>query len=229
MILIADTHAGNEGDQNEFFHMLEKIEGTNETVIFLGDVFDLWIAIKRYETDEHRHFLQWCETQKELRTIGLIEGNHEFFVTKTHRNSFSWISDTTHIQGDLLFAHGDLVNTEDVKYLRFREQIRNKYTEFIARTLPFGPSISHLIKRKSKNTNKHYRSVFPEKAIKAFTDRQAESGIKDLFLGHFHSAYSTIESSGCTAHMIPGWFIKGEVARISEDSHTVDILHWRDI
>ena len=39
MILIADTHAGNEGDLGEFFTMLEALERVDDDLVFLGDVF----------------------------------------------------------------------------------------------------------------------------------------------------------------------------------------------
>ena len=74
MILIADTHAGNEGDVDEFFQMLHALEKTDEPIVFLGDIFDLWIGIKRYEDDEHRRFINWCTEQKSKRSVhpGLV-------------------------------------------------------------------------------------------------------------------------------------------------------------
>ena len=57
MILIADAHTG-KANVGAFFEMLEAIADTGETVVFLGDIFDLWIGLPRYETDQHRRFLE---------------------------------------------------------------------------------------------------------------------------------------------------------------------------
>ena len=33
------------------------IENTEQDLIFLGDIFDLWVALPRYETDIHNNFI----------------------------------------------------------------------------------------------------------------------------------------------------------------------------
>ena len=62
MIIIADAHVDDAGGHKaDFFQMLRAIEKTNHDVIFLGDIFDLWIALPRYEKDCHKAFLAWCQ------------------------------------------------------------------------------------------------------------------------------------------------------------------------
>ena len=43
------------------------------------NIFDLWIALPRYEDEIHTKFIDWCRKQKHIRTIGYLEGNHEFY------------------------------------------------------------------------------------------------------------------------------------------------------
>jgi UDP-2,3-diacylglucosamine hydrolase len=224
MILIADTHAGKEGDLGQFFGMLETLKESTEDLVFLGDVFDLWFGLPRYEGPEHRRFMTWCSEQKTHRTIGFVEGNHEFFLTGYRNDCFSWCTDTRKRIGDLVFAHGDLVNDNDVNYQRFRARIRTSGIRRLIRILPFGPSIVQLVKRRAKQTNKEFRNVFPEKELKAYAAGLGKDGVKHAFIGHFHTPYQTIEAEGCTVHCIPGWYVNGEVARFDEERGTVDIV-----
>lgn len=89
MIIIADTHLSpTKGNIPEFFQMLDTFKKNNEDLVFLGDIFDLWIALPRYESDFHRKFLAWCREQRNHRIIGFIEGNHEFFVAEERKSLF---------------------------------------------------------------------------------------------------------------------------------------------
>lgn len=229
MILIADTHAGAEGSPEEFFEMLEFLALNEEPIVFLGDVFDLWIGLRRYETETHARFLSWCKSQLPHRSIGLIEGNHEFYISEQHPECFSWVTDTEHQENDILFSHGDLVNTDDTSYIRFRRLMRNSFTKWFAALLPFGPYFSHIIKRKSKDVNHEFRGVFPEDAMQAYVKSLAKRDIAHAFLGHFHSDYQAIPADGCTVHMIPGWFVRGEVARFESNSGRIEVGYWRDL
>ena len=81
MIIVSDAHINkSRGNHSEFFKMLAAIEKTEHDLIFLGDIFDLWIALPRYEEDIHVNFIAWSREQKDSRTIGFLEGNHEFYV-----------------------------------------------------------------------------------------------------------------------------------------------------
>ncbi len=229
MILIADTHAGNEGDLDRFFDMLTVLENSTEDLVFLGDVFDLWIGLDRYEDEEHRRFVEWCTTQTTRRDVGFVEGNHEFFITGLRDSCFTWCTDQVKRVGDLAFAHGDLVNVNDVKYQRFRSRGRSSGMRRFIRYLPFGPSLVHVVKRRMKKTNKAFRNVFPEAELKAFAAEQGRLGVTHAFVGHFHAAYRTIEAEGCVVHCIPGWYVDGEIARFDVESSMVTIASADDL
>ena len=123
MIIITDAHISKaEGNHAIFFKMLEFLERNNQDLIFLGDIFDLWVALPRYEEEIHRDFIAWCRKQKSRRTIGYIEGNHEYYLADERELDFTWCSmnawrrDATGV----LFVHGDQINRKDKNYLVFR-------------------------------------------------------------------------------------------------------------
>jgi hypothetical protein len=81
--MIADAHISRtQGNVEAFFEMLAALEDGPSDVVFLGDIFDLWVALPRYENEQHRMFLSWCQRQKGHRRIGFVEGNHEFFLRR---------------------------------------------------------------------------------------------------------------------------------------------------
>ena len=134
--------------------MLEAVKRTDHDLIFLGDIFDLWIALPRYEEDIHLKFIAWCLEQKKSRTIGFLEGNHEYFLADERACAFSWCSKGAWKQAEAgtLYVHGDQINGQDKLYLGFRKLTKNSITKRLLRILPFGPEIVAFIKIKSKNT-----------------------------------------------------------------------------
>ena len=119
-ILIADSHLQGGTEKTAcFFRMLDALAARKPAgIIFLGDIFELWIALDGYEIPEQKCFADWCRRHSAELEIGFIEGNHEFFVSETHADAFSWITDTRHdLNRTVRLMHGDTVNRRDWKYL----------------------------------------------------------------------------------------------------------------
>ena len=58
LIIITDAHISEtKGNHAIFFKMLEFLERNNHDLIFLGDIFELWVALPRYEEKIHREFI----------------------------------------------------------------------------------------------------------------------------------------------------------------------------
>ena len=129
MIIITDAHISkSKGNHASFFKMLESFERNSRDLIFLGDIFDLWVALPRYEEEIHREFIAWCRRQKIHRTIGYMEGNHEFYLANERASDFTWCSMDAWRRdaAGALFVHGDRINRKDKNYLAFRKLAKNK-------------------------------------------------------------------------------------------------------
>jgi UDP-2,3-diacylglucosamine pyrophosphatase LpxH len=232
MIIIADAHVDDAGgNQADFFLMLRAIEKTNHDVIFLGDIFDLWIALPRYEKDCHKAFLVWCKEQKKHRTVGFIEGNHEFFVAEEKKYYFSWCSHTAYWRDEKgnLFCHGDQINRSDKNYLRFRKFSKNKISKAIARFLPCGPYFGELLKRQLKKTNLDFRRHLPEKAIAQFAEAKFNDGVHTIYVAHFHQDYRYRDPHAKALYILPGWFQTKQVTLYETESDQICSLHWHDL
>jgi len=232
MIIIADAHVDDDrGNDADFFLMLNAFEKNDQDLIFLGDIFELWIALPRYEKDIHKNFLTWCKEQKKYRTIGFIEGNHEYFVADEKNDHFSWCSAKAMWQDNKgnLFCHGDQINRRDINYLRFRRLVKNKIAKTIARFLPFGPVISELFKNYLKKTNPEFRKHLPEDEIAAFANDRFKDGIHSIFAAHFHQRhhYRSVESRAL--YILPAWMKAEQVTFCEASSKEINSYHWQEL
>lgn len=230
MILISDAHINCEGEAtDQFFSMLNKISQTDQDVIFLGDIFELWIALPRYEQSIHLRFLEWCKQEKEKRSIGYIEGNHEFFLSENYGDCFTWSStdfrhDTAH---KILFSHGDMVNKNDLSYRRFKKATKNGLSKFLAQYMPFAPALVKYIKKKLTNKNKQ-RGYLPEEMLKEYADETFDDTITSIILGHFHREFH-YQSGINNFFAIPDWMETGKVTIYRDSPGTLKSYHWSEI
>ena len=232
MIIITDAHVSkSNGNHATFFEMLAFFEGSRQDIIFLGDIFDLWVALPRYESELHHDFILWCREQKKHRTIGFLEGNHEFYLAAKRAQAFSWCSADAWYRDDdgSLFVHGDQINRRDRSYLAFRKLLRNRVTQFIINNLPFGPNLAEPFKQVLKQTNTEFKMVFPQKAVEGFAESRFAEGADPIFMGHFHREYIYRNPDAKSLYMLPDWYSTQKVTEFDQKSKNATYRHWKQI
>lgn len=232
MFIISDAHVNETlGNHRAFFGMLRALEKTAEDIVFLGDIFDLWIALPRYERAIHRRFLSWCATQKLRRRIGFIEGNHEYFLARHKRRFFSWCTDGAFWKDGCgnIFCHGDQVNCLDRNYLWFRRTVKNNLSQTVLRMLPLGPRFVGQVRIRLKHTNPLFRRYLPKQQLEAFAQARFAEGARMVFVGHFHRAYRYRDQQGRTLHTVPCWFDNQSITRFGPDTGNVHHAEWSSL
>ena len=232
MIIITDAHVSKiKGNDASFLKMLEALEKNSQDLIFLGDIFDLWIALPRYEDDIHREFISWCREQKKHRTIGYMAGNHEFYMTNERARAFTWYSQDAWQAGKegILFVHGDQINRKDRKYLYFRILARSQIVKFIVRYLPLGPKVVEFIKEELKKTNLEFRLGLPKEEIEFFAEARFAEGADTIFVGHFHQEYTYRNRESRELHILPDWHRTQKVTVYRRNPKKITFLHWREL
>ena len=232
MIIITDAHISKSRKNHTFFFkMLESFERNSQDLVFLGDIFDLWIALPRYEEGFHRDFCAWCRRQKSRRAIGYLEGNHEYYLANERASDFTWCSmnawqrDAT----GTLFVHGDQVNRKDKNYLVFRQLVRNKISKFIISRLPLGPEIVKSVKHALKKTNTKFRMHLPEAEIEDFAQARFAEGVNVIFMGHFHQPYFYRNHDAKELHVLPDWLSTQKVTIYHRNSKEIKTIHWKEV
>jgi len=232
MFIISDAHVNEAlGNHSAFFRMLRALEKSAEDIVFLGDIFDLWIALPRYERAIHRRFLSWCAAQKLRRRIGFIEGNHEYFLARHKGRFFSWCTNGAFWKDGCgnIFCHGDQVNRRDRNYLWFRRVVKNDLAQTALRWLPLGPGFVEQVKVRLKHTNPLFRRYLPKQQLEAFAKARFEEGARMVFVGHFHRAYRYRDQQGRTLHTVPSWFDNQTITRFDPDTGNVRHAEWSSL
>jgi len=232
MIIISDAHVNEAiGNHLEFFDMLAAFESCDHDLIFLGDIFDLWIAWPRYQREIHQRFLTWCKDQKQHRTIGFIEGNHEYFIAAEKSDFFSWCTDSAFWQDEhgTVYCHGDQINRRDSNYLRFRKLSKNGITKQILRFLPLGPKFVELLKVRMKATNLEFRKRLPMQEIETFAEQRIKEGARTIFVGHFHRAHCLRSPGSLELHTVQGWLGTGKVTIFDQEQRAVSHRNWQEL
>lgn len=226
MIVIADAHVSG-ANADEFFAMLDWLAGTDHDVVFLGDIFDLWVGISHYENSHHLRFLEWCRRERQRRTVGYVEGNHEFYLDPDRADAFTWITDREWRDASgRVFAHGDQLNPDDVGHHRFHAVINHPLCRGFFRRVPGGPLIAGGIRRCLARKRNLAADLLPHDAIHAFAERHFDAGAAAVFIGHFHFRYTYRGASGGVLYALPDWQRGGTVAAVN--NNTVTIRPWRD-
>ncbi|MBU0698279.1 MAG: metallophosphoesterase [Proteobacteria bacterium] len=232
IIIIADAHVNEAlGNHNQFFDMLTAFESCDHDLVFLGDIFDLWIALPRYESRIHHRFLSWCKQQKQRRTIGFIEGNHEYFIADERKDFFSWCTAGAFWQDrrGTVFCHGDQVNRLDSNYLFFRKLSKNRISKQILRCFPLGPWFVEYLKARLKDTNLDFRKHLPSRELETFAEQRFREGGRTIFVGHFHRQHFHRSPAGGELHTVQGWLGSGSVTLFDVEQRSVSHRNWQEL
>jgi len=232
LVIVTDAHVSRElGNSSAFFAMLALLEKGGGDVVFLGDIFDLWIALPRYEDDLHSRFLSWCRRQTSRRQVGFIEGNHEFFLAREHAADFSWCSHAAWRQDaeGNLFCHGDRINLTDRNYLIFRKLIKNPIARIFLYGLPLGPRLVHTVKDGMKGTNQAFRKSLPREQLREFAESRFRQGARRIFAGHFHQSFHYQGSRGGDLYTLPDWHSAGWISVLPGDRCGLQEGAWQDL
>lgn len=230
MLLVADAHLTDHHPAREdFFAMLERIGRTDEDLVLLGDILDLWIGLPGHGTETGQCLLDWCRRERPRRRLGLVEGNHEFYVGASHPECFGFWSPREWREGGLLFAHGDLANRRDWGYRLLRLATKNPLARLFFSHAPGRVALARKIKRSLGEAGRLREKHLPEEAVRAYADRWFARGVRRLFLAHFHREYRYQDGEGRLCLLVPPWQGTGKLLRYDQASDHAEVIPWQDI
>jgi len=224
-LMIADAHLTCREPEDDFFRMLDAVSRLpgDIGIIFLGDIFDLWIALRGYENEDNRRFLDWCRAEKAKRQVVFLEGNHEFFIAKTYPDAFSYVGEDMFQDGRLQWVHGDRINKRDHAYTLLRFIIRNRLTRGFLRLAgpTFGPDFAHYVRERLRATNQAHKHYFPEPHVLSYLASCPPDSI--LFAGHFHDRLKKTADSR-VLEVLPAYADATELAYYDPDASELAVF-----
>ncbi|PCI27050.1 MAG: hypothetical protein COB67_09560 [SAR324 cluster bacterium] len=220
--IIADSHLGaKKGDVDQMIRFIRSLNPQEDELLFLGDLFHIWAGPEKYHTPEVTSFLKALQCFREAEgRVHLNVGNRDIFFPERlegdSRQKLPFTSVTREfisfeLQGKKLMAiHGDTVNSQDLKYLRWRKLVRSPWFRAAFNLAPnaWVKKTMFDLEKKLKQTNVDFRQAFPLEEWKKFLQRVNEQYTPDLLLiGHFHPHDPIITShEKMKGIVIPDWY-----------------------
>jgi UDP-2,3-diacylglucosamine hydrolase len=216
LLVLSDLHLGPDTKERseKFMNFLESAQKNGDSVLIVGDLFDLWFGWPGLTMEYQRPILA---RMKGLYESGLqidyVEGNRDFGISQLegilfrkvapHELQIRWNGKAIHAE------HGDLINEADRQYRVWRSVSKNSFLYFLLRHLPAALTVRLALKleRGMRGTNQKHKMYYPEESAKRFFDRvSAASDI--IIVGHFHCE-KRIEARASNRNVLffnlPGW------------------------
>jgi len=212
--VVADAHLGGPGGPASPLvgQLAELPDRGCERLILLGDLFQVWVGSKKYETDDIRRV---AASLKELRQRGVrvdyVEGNRDFFIgSGPYRELFDHVGTETtfEINGRRFLAvHGDGLNDRDRQYLFWRWLSKSALSRLLMRSLPaiLARRLVGVTESQLGKTNFRHKIEIPQLAIRRYAAQRFQEGYDVLLLGHFHEP-KCWQVQGGEIHLLDAWF-----------------------
>jgi UDP-2,3-diacylglucosamine hydrolase len=167
-------------------------------LFLLGDIFDLWVGPHTFFAKKFWPLMEALDKLKKAGAkITYIEGNHDvhvegFFQKKLGVEVFveaqHYLLDGVRVRVE----HGDLINLQDEKYLKYRSIIRNPYIKPLGNIIPgqFWDYIGNRASKKSRARTSDYANrntdqlvhMIREHAVKVYPEKPFDI----IISGHMH-------------------------------------------
>jgi UDP-2,3-diacylglucosamine hydrolase len=227
LYLIADSHLGDRrAPPGEFVAMLRGLERPR-AVVFLGDLFTVWLAPPKYREPVAQEVLAGFQSLRDRGAYTVfVVGNREFFLPRSAAEAQRWgLPFDAIVPGAAVLTwagrrygltHGDLASRHDLPYLKWRWLARSWPFEAAFRAMPAGLArrIARRLERSLATTNREIKIQYPAEDLQAFA-QAVVPGLDGFFIGHFHRD-EVIVVPGQTAalRIVPDWHARKVVLRV---------------
>ncbi len=213
LAFIGDVHLDHgDGHLEPFLAFLDRLADTCSTIVFIGDLFNVWLGDRAVERAHHTAVVERCAA---LRRRGVvvryIEGNRDYRIGLGYGGiAFDDVTTgalTESCGGVRVWAvHGDLVNVSDRQYRAWRRFSRLGIAWTVFRAIPrcCRASLAESVEVRMRATNLDYKKEFPETLVRAHGATRLAAGFDAVVLGHFHVERELVEGAG-RIFVLPDW------------------------
>jgi len=195
------------------------------TLVLLGDLFQVWLGMAATGTPEQDEVLSALGSlTAKGRKVVYLAGNRDYFVEGPALKAGMSVAESWEIRtgGALVhFEHGDLINTSDLNYMRWREISRAGAVRALVNALPFSwqQALARRLEADLAGTNAAYKSYDPVRELEVWAERLRRRGVGLAVLGHFH-VNRTVRAAGVTVRFVPQFREDGMHLRLDASGRT---------
>jgi len=225
LVFVADVHLV-EGDEEApvFMRFLRSLAGNTSRCIIVGDLFNVWIARRRFMSPGQMRLL---DVIRDVAADGVrfeyVEGNRDYFVAENWSgDAFDQVTSgcMTAMAGPtrLLVTHGDQVNKADLPYRFWRALSRSLPVRSLLSLLTgsAGRRLAEGLERRLRGTNLRRKAQLPMADLDTLTRQAVADGCQGVVLGHFHTEIER-QVGGGTLWVLPDWRSGRRYLRFGQD------------
>jgi len=195
LVFIGDVHLDDDDPHlPAFLELLDDLASSASRVVFLGDLFNLWIGRRELARS---HQIAVAGRLRELRARGVvvryIEGNRDFRVGECFGGDlFDDVSNggiEERFGGRRIWAiHGDLANAADRQYRAWRRLSRTSVVWWLFNLVPRRRRLrlAEAAETRMRTSNTGFKRAFPEEVVRAYGRSFLREPGDIVVLGHFH-------------------------------------------
>ena len=232
---IGDVHLDlGDPELPAFTAMLLTLSDSCDTVVLMGDLFNLWIGQDELQQPHQREV---AATLRELRARGVqvhyVEGNRDYRVETVSGgelfDSVGYGGLSLRVAGHSLWAiHGDQANPTDRRNNVWRWISRSSLCWWCFNRLPPGSrlKLAKRLEARMRRMNLAFKDGFPHAQVEAYACAFARHGHDAIVLGHFHIEKQWTLENGSQVYVLPEW--KGSRRHLEADAAGVRFVDSRD-
>jgi UDP-2,3-diacylglucosamine hydrolase len=187
-----------------FLRILSEPQTHEDAVVFAGDIFEILVGDSAYFKEKYQQFIDSVEgLLSKGVAVYYIEGNHDFHLSRLFPAGVVFADDAISLTlkpGDgslkqIKIEHGDLVDHEDLGYLRLRFLFRSMPVRALAHVIPgrwietLASGIAREATRKAKELPENWDADSRDRLRKVFrssAEAQHRLGFDFVVYGHCH-------------------------------------------
>jgi UDP-2,3-diacylglucosamine hydrolase len=230
-LFISDLHLCESRPQitSAFITWLAEVATQSDALYILGDFFEYWAGDDAMMDDFHRPIIQALQQLNQRGTqIWLMHGNRDFLIRDVFAKAtgVQLLDDPTltHLYGlPILLSHGDMLCTDDVQYMAFREKVRQPVWQdaFLSQTLAQRQAFIHQARAQSETEKSTKMASIMDVNTQALAKlMQAFQYPSVLIHGHTHRPNHHVHSVDGYAfdrYVLGDWYEQGSYLRLQAD------------
>ena len=235
-LFISDLHLDSERPDStrEFLAFMERRARAAERLYILGDLFEAWIG----DDDDDPSLGPILDSLAAVARGGTIchfmHGNRDFLAGQrfAEKTGCRLLGDyeTVDLYGErVLLTHGDLLCTDDVRYMKLRATVRDPawQREFLAKPLGERRKIASEMRAMSRTEVAAKREEIMDVNATTVAATMRKSGVRTLLHGHTHRPgihHFDLDGRAATRIVLGAWYEQGSCLRWDESGFELETL-----
>lgn len=235
-LFISDLHLSAERpDIIKLFLEFMAIRAKEADAIYiLGDLFEVWLGDDFIPPDAQTVVNALRDYSNSGHKLFVMHGNRDFLMGDhfAELSGCELLPDPSIIDlygTKTLIGHGDLLCTDDVDYMRFRQQVRNKdwQTAFLAKSVEERIAIAKQARQESKKQTSSIAEEIMDANQTTVEQVMLEHSVNQMIHGHTHRPNThtfSLDNQQRIRIVLGDWYEQGSLLECTDQGCTLQSL-----